>query len=125
MRRKRPLLGVLAGALLAFAASALAADLQVIPPVARVTDTTGTLSADQRSQLEAQVQSLEQSKGSQIAILFIPTTDPETIEEYSIRVTDAWKLGRKGVDDGVLITVAKNDHHARIEVGRGLEGVIP
>ena len=58
-------------------------------------------------------------------MLIVPTTQPEEIEQFSYRVVDAWKLGRKGVDDGVLLTVAKNDHHVRIEVGRGLEGAIP
>jgi uncharacterized protein len=58
-------------------------------------------------------------------VLIVPTTQPEEIEQFSYRVVDAWKLGRKGVDDGVLLTVAKNDHHVRIEVGRGLEGAIP
>ena len=58
-------------------------------------------------------------------MLIVPTTQPEEIEQYSIRVVDAWKLGRKNVDDGVLLIVAKDDHHVRIEVGRGLEGAIP
>ncbi len=96
-----------------------------IPPVARVSDSTGTLNADQKQSLEATVTALEQRKGSQIAVLIVPTTQPEEIEAYSYRVVDSWKLGRKGVDDGVLITVAKNDHKVRIEVGRGLEGAIP
>ncbi len=123
MRVVRSILGVAAGALFAIA-SAVAADQQAVPPVARITDTTGTLSADQKQQLEATVTALEQRKGSQVAILFIATTEPEDIAQYSYRVVDTWKLGRKGVDDGVLITVAKDDRHARIEVGRGLEGAI-
>src|SRR3546814_19937678 len=53
------------------------------------------------------------------------STEPETIEQYSIRVTNAWKLGRKGVDDGILMLVARNDRRVRIEVGYGLEGVVP
>jgi uncharacterized protein len=57
-------------------------------------------------------------------VLIVPTTQPEPIEEYSIRVVDQWKLGRKGVDDGALLLVAKDDHKVRIEVGRGLEGVL-
>ena len=67
----------------------------------------------------------ELRKGSQIAVLIVPTTQPEAVEQYSIRVVDQWKLGRKGVADGLLLLVAKNDRKIRIEVGRGLEGVVP
>ncbi len=97
-----------------------------MPPLkARVTDLTGTLDAGQRAALEQKLAAFESSKGSQIAVLLVPTTQPEEIEQYSIRVADAWKLGRKGIDDGVLFLVAKNDRKMRIEVGRGLEGAIP
>lgn len=101
------------------------ADVAVPALAARVTDLGSTLDATQRGALEAKLAAFEQAKGSQIAVLIVPTTEPETIEQYSIRVTDAWKLGRKGVDDGVLILVARNDHTIRIEVGYGLEGVVP
>jgi uncharacterized protein len=104
----------------------LGADPIAVPPLqARVTDLTGTLSAEQQASLSASLAAFEQRKGSQIALLLVPTTQPETIEQYSIRVVDAWKLGRKGVDDGVLLLVAKNDRTVRIEVGRGLEGALP
>lgn len=92
---------------------------------ARVTDLTGTLTASQRDALERELRVFEKRKGSQIAVLIVPTTQPETIEQYSIRVAETWKLGRKGVDDGVLLLVAKDDRALRIEVGYGLEGVIP
>lgn len=92
---------------------------------ARVTDLTATLSADQQATLENKLAQLEQQRGSQVAVLIVPTTQPEAIEQYSIRVTDAWKLGRAKQDDGVLILVAKNDRKMRIEVGYGLEGAIP
>lgn len=95
-----------------------------IPPVARVTDLTGTLTPDQQAALSAKLAALEASKGSQIAVLVIPTTDPEDIAQFGIRLADAWKLGRKGVDDGALLVVAKTDRTVRIEVGRGLEGSI-
>jgi len=109
-----------------FSATAFGADLQAIPPLtARVTDTTGTLDAQQKQSLETTLAALEQRKGSQLAVLIVPTTQPEDIAQYSIRVVDAWKLGRQKVDDGVLLIVAKNDHRVRIEVGRGLEGAIP
>jgi uncharacterized protein len=105
---------------------ALAQGPQPIPPLeARVTDLTGTLTAEQQATLEEKLQSFEANKGSQVAVLIVPTTKPEEIEQYSIRVVEAWKLGRKGVDDGALLIVAKNDRHLRIEVGRGLEGALP
>ena len=91
---------------------------------ARVTDLTGTLSDPQREALESKLTSFEQAKGSQIAVLILPTTQPETIEEYGIHVADQWKLGRKGVDDGAILIVAKDDHRLRIEVGYGLEGAL-
>lgn len=104
-----------------------AAAQQVAVPAlaARVTDLTNTLNSEQRAALESHLAQFEQQEGSQIAILLVPTTQPEAIEQYSIRVVDEWKLGRKGVDDGILILVAKNDREMRIEVGYGLEGVIP
>lgn len=105
---------------------ALAAPLQAVPALeARVTDLTGTLSPDEQAAIAQRLAAVEQRKGSQIALLIVPTTEPEAIEQYSIRVVDAWQLGRKGVDDGVLLLVAKADRALRIEVGRGLEGAIP
>lgn len=105
---------------------ATAAEDVAIPALgARVTDLTGTLTAEQKSSLEARLQTLESQKGSQIALLLVPTTKPEEIEQYSIRVTDQWKLGRKNVDDGVLLLIAKDDRRVRIEVGYGLEGALP
>ena len=91
----------------------------------RVTDLTGTLSADEKASLTASLTALEKDKGAQVAIVMLPTTQPEAIEQFSIRLADAWKIGRKGVDDGVIIIVAKNDRKMRIEVGYGLEGAIP
>ena len=108
--------------LLSFAAAAEVA----VPPLAhRITDLTGTLTAEQQAALESRLQTFEAQKGSQIAVLIVATTQPESIEQYSIRVAEQWKLGRKGVDDGVLLLVAKDDHAMRIEVGYGLEGVLP
>ena len=105
--------------------AAAAGDVAVPALTARVTDLTGTLSAEQKSTLEDRLQALEAQKGSQIAVLLVPTTQPETIEQYSIRVTDQWKIGRKKVDDGVLLLIAKDDRKLRIEVGYGLEGALP
>lgn len=97
-----------------------------IPPLStRVTDLTGTLRAQQQSALEAKLAAFEAKKGSQIAVLLVSTTEPEVIEQYSIRVAQAWQLGREKTDDGVLVLIAKNDRKMRIEVGYGLEGAIP
>jgi len=114
-------------ALLACAALAGAAraDVPVPPLKARVTDLTGTLSAPQKAELESRIAAYEARRGSQIAVLMLPTTKPEEIEQYAIRVAEAWKIGRKGVDDGLILVVAKDDRRLRIEVGYGLEGVIP
>ena len=112
--------------MLLFATCNLHAELVAIPSLqTRVTDLTQTLTVDQQSQLEAKLKAFELEKGSQIAVLIVPSTQPEEIEQYSIRVVDAWKLGREKQDDGILILVAKNDHKMRIEVGQGLEGAIP
>ena len=102
-----------------------AAEVAVPPLNARVTDLASTLSQDQRAALEQKLAALEARKGSQVAVLLVPTTQPETVEQYAIRVFDQWKLGRKGVDDGVLLVVAKNDRKVKIEVGYGLEGILP
>ncbi|MFI4868979.1 MAG: TPM domain-containing protein [Steroidobacterales bacterium] len=104
---------------------AAAQSLQPLPKLeARVTDLTGTLTAAQQAELEQKLADFEARKGAQIAVLLVPTTQPEEIEQYSIRVAEAWKLGRKKVDDGALLILAKNDHKLRIENGYGLEGVL-
>jgi uncharacterized protein len=92
---------------------------------ARVTDLTGTLTQQQRVSLEERLAAFEARKGSQIAVLIVPTTQPEAIEQFSIRVAEQWKIGRKGVDDGAILVVAMKDRAVRIEVGYGLEGVMP
>ena len=96
----------------------------VVPPVARVVDQTGTLTAEQRAALERMLEQFEARKGSQIAVVLIRTTAGEPIEQYALRVGEQWKLGRKGVDDGALLVVAKDDRAVRIEVGYGLEGAL-
>ncbi|MGV8933429.1 MAG: TPM domain-containing protein [Gallionellaceae bacterium] len=111
--------------LLLLSSSAFAEEVAVPQLTVRVTDLTGTLTAEQRNTLEQRLQQFEAQKGSQIAVLMVPSTHPEEIEQYSIRVVEQWKLGRKGVDDGVLLLIAKDDHKMRIEVGYGLEGVLP
>lgn len=109
--------------LLAFGLAA--AEVPVPELKTRVTDLTNTLTPDQASALESRLAAFEQAKGSQIAVLLVPTARPETIEQYGIRVVETWKLGRKGIDDGILVLMATQDREVRIEVGYGLEGVIP
>src|ERR1700722_9411828 len=109
-------------ALLMCWAIAAFADVAVPPLTGRVVDLTATLSSDDIARLTQTLKDLEQRKGSQVAVLMVPTTQPETIEQYSIRVAEAWKIGRKKIDDGALLVVAKNDRKLRIEVGYGLEG---
>jgi uncharacterized protein len=111
-------------ALLMCWAIAAFADVAVPPLSGRVVDQTGTLSSDDIARLTQTLKDLEQRKGSQVAVLIVPTTQPETIEQYSIRVAEAWKIGRKKIDDGALLVVAKNDRKLRIEVGYGLEGAL-
>jgi uncharacterized protein len=97
-----------------------------VPPLsARVIDLTGILSGSAVNRIETELAALEAHKGSQIVVLVVPTTHPEEIEQYGIRVADQWKLGRKGVDDGAILLVAKDDRRVRIEVGYGLEGALP
>jgi len=121
----RAILGVWFGIALALGASSLTrAQIPVPRLAARVTDQTGTLSAEQVATLERRLQDFEQKKGSQIAVLMVPTTAPETIEQFGIRVADQWKVGRKGIDDGAILIIAKQDRTARIEVGYGLEGAL-
>lgn len=113
-------------ALPAWAAPGAETDGLIRIPVltARVTDLTGTLSAEQKSGLEQTLAAFEARKGAQVAVLLLPTTQPETIEQFGIRLFDAWKIGRKGIDDGVMLIVAKDDRRLRIEVGYGLEGAL-
>lgn len=100
------------------------ADVALPPLTQRITDLTGTLDAQQIQALESRLAEFEKNKGAQLAVLIVPTTEPETIEQFGIRVVEAWKLGRKGVDDGALLLIAKDDRTLRIEVGYGLEGAL-
>jgi len=103
---------------------AAAAETAIPPLSARVTDVTGTLTSDQKANLEKSLAAFETKKGAQIAVLIVGSTAPEAIEQYSLRVVEQWKLGRKKVDDGALLIVAKDDKSMRIEVGYGLEGAL-
>jgi uncharacterized protein len=100
------------------------AQIAVPPLTGRVTDQTATLTTEQKAALEQILQAFESRKGSQLAVLLVPTTAPETIEQYALRVAEQWKLGRKKVDDGAILVIAKTDRALRIEVGYGLEGAL-
>src|SRR5580698_774824 len=108
----------------AFAQVSAFAQVAVPPLSGRVVDQTGTLSSDDIAALTQKIRDLQARKGSQIAVLIVPTTQPEEIEQYSIRVAEDWKIGRKKIDDGAILLVAKNDRKLRIEVGYGLEGAL-
>jgi uncharacterized protein len=116
---------LLALTLAAFGATAVHAQVPIPKLEARVTDLTGTLTAGQQSSLEDKLQQFEARKGSQIAVLVVPTTQPEDIAQFGIRVAEAWKIGRANVADGAILIVAKDDRAMRIEVGHGLEGALP
>lgn len=110
---------------IAFSTWATEAEQAAIPALHRhVTDTTGTLSSDAAASLEQQLAELSRLKGVQMAILMVPTTHQVPIEDYAQRAFEAWKLGRKGIDDGLLIVVAKQDRRLRVHVGYGLEGTV-
>jgi uncharacterized protein len=125
----RLVLGLVSGLLLAawLPLAAWAQDgVQPVPALtAHVMDSTGTLNAAQRDALEAKLAAFEKSRGAQVVMLLVPTTQPEDIAAYAQRVGDSWKIGRKGIGDGLLLVVAKNDRKVRIETTKALEGAIP
>ncbi|MFC0241651.1 TPM domain-containing protein [Rhodopseudomonas telluris] len=118
-------IALLLGFVMAASAQFARADVAVPTLTGRVVDQTGTLSSDAIARLDQKLKAFEDRKGSQIAVLIVPTTQPEAIEQFSIRVAEAWKIGRKKVDDGAILLVAKVDRKLRIEVGYGLEGALP
>jgi uncharacterized protein len=123
---RRPLVTGLLALLVSAFQPASAQELAAVPALtAPVTDLTGTLTPDQAAALDAKLRAFAQARGSQVAVLIVPSTQPEEIEQYSIRVVERWQLGRKKIDDGVLVLVARDDRRVRIEVGYGLEGALP
>lgn len=116
---------ILVLAILFLAATLTRAEVTIPLLKSHVTDLTATLSASEVTQLEQKLAAFGKAKGSQVAVLIVSTTHPETIEQYALRVAETWKLGRKGIDDGVLLLIAKNDRTLRIEVGYGVEGALP
>ena len=116
---------VLLAVWMAICVHAAEGDPQPIPKLdKRVMDLTATLSAADESRIAARLKEFEAQKGAQIAVLIVGTTQPEAIFDYALRVAEAWKLGRKGVDDGVLFVVAKNDRKIQILTGPGLQGTL-
>jgi uncharacterized protein len=125
----RTLRRLLAGAGLALTLtlgfSGLASAQVAVPPLAgHVTDLTATLTPAQKESLEQTLAAFEARKGSQLAVLLLPTTAPEGIDQYALRVAEQWKIGRAKVDDGAILVVAKDDRTLRLEVGYGLEGAL-
>jgi len=122
-----PLVRLLAGVALWLAASlAFAQDLAAIPPLSsRVTDAAGVLDATARQQLDTRLAAFEKATGGQLAVLLVKTAEPETIDQYGIRVGEAWKIGKKGQDNGAILIIAMKEKKLRIEVGYGWEGALP
>ena len=117
---------LLAGWLCIAVSGAWAQNVQPVPPLtAHVMDSTGTLNAQQQAALEAKLSAFEQSRGAQIVMLMVASTQPEDIAAYAQRIGDSWKIGRKSTGDGLLLVVAKNDRRVRIETTKALEGAIP
>lgn len=119
MRRKILLLGVL----LLSVGLLSAKDVPYLG--GRVNDTAGMLDPATREDLEKKLESLEEETGAQVVILTVESLDGEVLEDYAIKVASTWKLGQKGQDNGLLMLIAKQERRIRIEVGYGLEGVIP
>lgn len=112
------------------ATGAVAQEVVAVPALkARVTDLTATLSSEQKASLEARLAAIDTAGAAQITVLMLPSTQPEAIEQFGIRLAEAWKIGhasgKPGADNGVIVIIAKDDRRARIEVGYGLEGAIP
>jgi uncharacterized protein len=116
---------VLLAAAVLLAGLPLAAQQPVPRLTGRVVDSTSTLTAGERAALEQKLAALEQRKGSQVAVLMVKSTEPEALEQFSLRVAEAWQIGRGKTDDGIVVVVAKDDRRMRIEVGYGLEGAVP
>jgi uncharacterized protein len=124
LRAARQVAGATAATLALCGPWAAQAQVAVPPLTGHVVDQSGTLTPSQQAVLEKTLTEFEAAKGSQLAVLLVPTTAPEDIAQYALRVAEQWKLGRKKVDDGAILVVAKSDRTLRIEVGYGLEGAL-
>jgi uncharacterized protein len=99
--------------------------LLIVPPAAQITDLAGVLTPADRQLLKSKLDAVQTAHGAQIVVLTVPSTKPEPIEDFANRVGTTWKVGRRGVGDGVLVIAAIDDRRARIDVARALEGAIP
>jgi len=99
--------------------------LEVPPLRGRVNDLAGILASDRAQALDERLAAFERETGHQIAVLTIPSLQGDSLEDFSIRVAEAWKIGQKGFDNGAILLIVRDDHKLRIEVGYGLEGVLP
>lgn len=124
LRKLLAIAALLVGAASAAAAPADPNEIPVPKLTAHVIDQTGTLTPAQRDSLDAKLAELDRTHGSQVVVLMVPSTGDESIFDFATRVTDEWKLGRKGVDDGVLLVLAKAQHKIRIHTGRGVQGTL-
>lgn len=125
---KRHREGVICGFFLGFVVllqGVVSSALEVPPLRGRVNDYAGVMRRDQIQSLESRLARFERDTGHQVAVLTVPTLEGEDIEGFSIRVAEAWKIGKKGFDNGVILVVAIKDRRLRLEVGYGLEGVLP
>ncbi|HJX09654.1 MAG TPA: YgcG family protein, partial [Candidatus Binatia bacterium] len=116
---------VLVALYLAFLHSTFAGALEVPRLRGRVNDYAGLIPADRAQALESRLAAFEQETGHQIAVLTIPSLEGDPLEDFSIRVAESWKIGQKGFDNGAILLIAQKDRKLRIEVGYGLEGVLP
>src|SRR5215475_8854861 len=103
----------------------LALALNVPPLRGRINDYGRLIPPDRARALEERLASFEAETGHQIAVLTIPSLEGDSLEDFSIRVADAWKIGKKGFDNGAILLIARDDRKLRVEVGYGLEGVLP
>jgi uncharacterized protein len=116
---------LLAGVVLSLPAPSLSNALDVPPLRGRVNDYAKLLPQERALALEAQLEKFEQETGHQIAVLTIPSLEGDSLEDFSIRVAETWKIGKKGFDNGAILLIVRDDRRLRIEVGYGLEGVMP
>ncbi len=113
------------GTCVSLASHAAEGEFKPVPKLERrVTDLTGSISAPDEARIEQRIRALEQGKGAQIVVLMVDTTEPEAIFDYTMRVAEAWKIGRKGVDDGIVFVIAKGDRKMQILTGPGIQGVV-
>lgn len=122
---KKLLTLILAAVILSVAGHAQGAEARRYPaPQGYVNDYAGVISAKVKDEIAALLRQIEEKTTAQIAVVTVKTTAPDTIEQYSVGLAQAWGIGKKGKDNGILLLVATEDRRVRIEVGYGLEGTV-